>query len=85
MTKNDGREARLIGWFGALVAAGFLAGCVTIPPPAPMPPPPDTSVAFYPARGQSAVQQDRDKFECNGWAVKQSGFDPSSSHGPPHL
>ncbi|HEV7716076.1 MAG TPA: glycine zipper 2TM domain-containing protein, partial [Steroidobacteraceae bacterium] len=27
---------------------------------------------------------DRDKFECNSWAVKQTGFDPSLPQVPPH-
>lgn len=38
---------------------------------------PPTRVYFYPAAGQSAAQQDRDRYECHLWAVKQSGFDPS--------
>jgi len=33
----------------------------------------------YPAKGQSQAQQDRDRYECHSWAVKQSGFDPSRS------
>ncbi len=31
---------------------------------------------IYPNKGQSQEQQERDKFECHSWAVKQSGFDP---------
>jgi hypothetical protein len=31
---------------------------------------------IYPAKGQSAQQQDKDKYECYGWAKGQSGFDP---------
>ncbi|MEW5771140.1 MAG: YMGG-like glycine zipper-containing protein [Pseudomonadota bacterium] len=38
---------------------------------------PPTRVYFYPTAGQSTAQQDRDRFECHLWAVKQSGFDPS--------
>ena len=30
----------------------------------------------YPNKGQSAEQQEKDKFECYGWAKKNSGFDP---------
>jgi curli biogenesis system outer membrane secretion channel CsgG len=66
-----------------------LAGCAT-EPIEPMPVtqarPPDTNVYFYPAgdRQVSADQQDRDKFECNSWAVKQTGFDPSLPQVPPH-
>lgn len=38
---------------------------------------PPTRVYFYPTAGQGAAQQDRDRYECHLWAVKQSGFDPS--------
>ena len=38
---------------------------------------PPTRVYYYPTAGQSAAQQDRDRYECHLWAVKQSGFDPS--------
>ncbi len=31
----------------------------------------------YPAKGQSAQQQQKDEAECYTWAVKQSGFDPA--------
>ncbi len=31
----------------------------------------------FPAKGQTAEQQAKDKTECNTWAVGQSGFDPS--------
>jgi Glycine zipper len=33
----------------------------------------------YPAKGQSQSQQDRDRYECHSWAVKQTGFDPSKA------
>lgn len=32
---------------------------------------------IYPSKGQTQEQQDRDKYECNQWAINQSGFDPS--------
>lgn len=38
---------------------------------------PPTRVYFYPTAGQSAAQQDRDRYECHLWAVRQTGFDPS--------
>ena len=31
----------------------------------------------YPAKGQSQAQQDRDRYECHSWAVRQTGFDPT--------
>src|SRR4051794_3667898 len=35
----------------------------------------------YPAKGQSAGQQNKDKFECFQWAKNQTGFDPMSAAG----
>ncbi|MBU0480798.1 MAG: glycine zipper 2TM domain-containing protein [Proteobacteria bacterium] len=48
------------------------------------PPPPSTEVFFYPNRGQSQEQQDRDSYECYLWGVKQTGFDPSAANLAPH-
>jgi hypothetical protein len=73
----------------AAVAAVLLSACVSAPetrsvpsaPPAPVEPPPPpvspTKVYFYPQQGQSEAQQDRDRYECYNWAVKQTGFDPA--------
>ncbi|WP_455221007.1 hypothetical protein [Kaarinaea lacus] len=53
--------------------------------PVDTPPPlPSTTVYFYPTRGQSEAQQDRDRYECYLWAVKQSGFDPGQAQLAPH-
>jgi hypothetical protein len=75
----------------AAMAMVLLAGCVVAPPPPPRPvyapPPPDkpnTDVYAYPLNGQSPDQQERDRYECNAWAVRQSGFDPSGPNVPPH-
>ena len=42
---------------------------------------------IYPAKNQSAAQQDKDKWECRAWATKQTGFDPvariTASSPPP--
>ncbi|OZI20231.1 hypothetical protein CAL26_22090 [Bordetella genomosp. 9] len=47
------------------------------PPPVYTPPPaPPTSLIAYPARGQNQAQQMRDRGECQGWAMNQSGYDP---------
>jgi len=35
-------------------------------------------VFIYPARGQSAQQEEFDKGQCYTWAVQQSGFDPAN-------
>ena len=40
-------------------------------------------VIAYPARGQTADQQARDRYECHSWAVSQSGFDPASASTAP--
>jgi len=61
------------------------SGCVSEPEMVPPAAPPETTVYFYPIHGQSAEQQTRDKYECNSWAVQQSGFDPSLPSTPPHL
>lgn len=47
-------------------------------------PPISTRIYFYPNQGQTAEQQDRDRYECYLWAVQKSGFDPSSSQLVPH-
>jgi hypothetical protein len=31
---------------------------------------------FYPAKGQSEDQLEKDKFDCYNWAKKKTGFDP---------
>ncbi len=41
-----------------------------------------TQVYFYPQRGQSQAQQDRDRYECFNWSVQQTGFDPSRRSVP---
>lgn len=45
---------------------------------------PTTTVYFYPTKGQTEEQQDRDRYECYLWAVKQSGFDPGQAQLAPH-
>ncbi len=62
-----------------------LGGCVVAPvgPPryvraayVPAPPSPAAPMYFYPDRGQPEAVQDRDRYECYRWAVRESGFDP---------
>jgi predicted lipid-binding transport protein (Tim44 family) len=40
-------------------------------------------VFFYPTRGQGPEQQSRDRGECQGWAVQQTGFNPAAPAPPP--
>jgi len=35
-----------------------------------------SEMVIYPTKNQSKEQQDKDNFECYGWAKQQSGFDP---------
>lgn len=57
---------------------------VAKPAPAPPPTPAQESVVYaYPLRNQTPEQQDRDRYECHLWAVRQSGFDPSAPSLPP--
>jgi len=58
----------------------LLAACVVAPPPprtVRVPAPPPQRVFVYPANGQSAEQTERDRYECQVWAVQQTGVDPS--------
>ncbi len=41
-------------------------------------------IYVYPANGQSDRQLDRDRYECHGWAGKQTGYDPSQASLAPH-
>lgn len=36
-----------------------------------------TDLMTYPANGQTAEQQAKDKYECHHWAATQTGFDPT--------
>jgi hypothetical protein len=79
---------RYRGW-AALGLALALSGCVVAPrheaprtrplPPAQAPGPQasaDRTLYFYPERGQPELQQDRDRYECYRWAVRETGTDP---------
>jgi len=62
---------------GAVLA--LLSGCVVAPPHVYAPPavqPPQRTMYFYPELQQGEAKQDRDRYECYRWAVRQSGTDP---------
>lgn len=40
-------------------------------------------IFIYPTKGQNQQQQDKDRYECHTWAVKQTGFDPSRPQEAP--
>jgi hypothetical protein len=70
-----------------LGAALAVAACASTPAreaARPAAQPPSTQVYFYPAQGQGAAQQDRDRYDCYRWATKQTGFDPSAPQLAPH-
>jgi hypothetical protein len=83
-------SAGVIGLLAMLGLASLaLTGCAppvynVRPSSAPPPPPPSVEIYFYPTKGQSKAQQERDRYECYLWAVKQSGFDPSQGQLAPH-
>lgn len=55
------------------VAVGLVVvGLVVVEPGSPA----AQDVFVYPAKGQSEEQSGRDKEECHGWAVTQTGVDP---------
>jgi hypothetical protein len=67
-----------------LAVAATLSACVTAPDRTVVrdsaPAQPRVSLAkvyFYPSKGQTEDQQDRDRYECHSWSVRQTGFDPS--------
>lgn len=74
----------------AVTAGAVLAACVTEPAPrrvvatrAPVAPPPNpTKVYFYPLQNQSEEQQERDRYDCYNWSVRQTGFDPGKHLAP---
>jgi opacity protein-like surface antigen len=41
-------------------------------------------IYVYPANGQSDRQLDRDRYECHGWAGKQTGYDPTQASLAPN-
>jgi hypothetical protein len=83
-TSKTSRRVAVTATLTATLVLGACASAPPAPPPKPQTPPPPIEVFFYPTRGQSAAQQDRDRYECYLWASKQSGFDPSSPQLAPH-
>ena len=53
-----------------LLLACFVVALMTVPPVFAQDP------FIYPDKGQSAEQQEKDKFDCYTWAKGQTGFDP---------
>lgn len=71
------------------LVSSLLYGCAppayTVKPSAAPPPPlPSVTLYFYPTKGQTPAQQERDRYECHVWAVKQTGYDPGQAQLAPH-
>lgn len=71
------------------IAVALLTGCSPStysvrPKPVQTRPLPSTQIYFYPLHNQNQAQQERDRYECFLWAVKQSGFDPNQTNLAPH-
>lgn len=67
-----------------LTVAASLTACATSAPRSYTPAEPVnlTRVYFYPQHGQDEAQQDRDRYDCHVWSVRQTGFDPSRRIAP---
>ena len=83
------KYVRLVSSLGVASLSLMMVGCA--PPaytvqsnPTPPTPPPSVTLYFYPAQGQALAQQERDRYECYQWAVKQSGYDPGQAQLAPH-
>jgi hypothetical protein len=65
-------RVRPYGPLGVGVSALLLAAAVAAQQP-----------VVYPARGQSASQQQRDQSDCRSWAQRSTGIDPAMLAGQP--
>lgn len=78
--------------FGAALFAVMAITAVVRADDAAAPPEPATNTSaatgadiyVYPSKGQSDQQLDRDRYECHGWAYKQTGYDPTQPNLAPH-
>jgi hypothetical protein len=85
VTERTTRNLKIAGLLLATLGLGACVGPQVIDEyPAREAALPDTRVYVYPAAGQSPAQLERDRYECHVWAVKQTGFDPSSPQVAPH-
>jgi hypothetical protein len=77
MTKRTGKMIR-IGLLAVFVAALAIAAngfhCKASAQGSPI---------IYPAKGQNQQTQEKDKYECYGWAKGQTGFDPMQAGSTP--
>ena len=60
------------------VLSAVLAAAICVLLPASV----SADVFVYPQKGQSSEQQNKDSYECYGWAKAQSGVDPGAPPPP---
>jgi hypothetical protein len=71
------------GTYYAPTASGYMSvdppqdAVSNVPPPAPS----AERLFVYPRQGQSVQQQEEDRYQCHGWAVGQTGHDPTQPTG----
>jgi hypothetical protein len=77
---------RSLGLSLALALASVAQADDAAAPPAPEQPgiTNGADIYVYPAKGQTDQQLDRDRYECHGWAAKQTGYDPTQPNLAPH-
>jgi hypothetical protein len=68
---------------GLFVLAAVPLTLAQVPAAAPAPPSVSRSLGLhaYPAKDQTAAQQQKDELECYRWAAQDSGFDPLAAVG----
>ncbi len=62
-----------LGRTARLVTAALLGALVCEPAVA-------QQMYIYPSQGQSPEQQNRDRYECHTWSVRQTGIDPTNPY-----
>src|ERR1700726_1366634 len=62
-----GYQMKRRDWFILLLLGSLLIGTSALA----------QDIYIYPSKGQSQAQQDKDRYDCHSWAVKETGFDPS--------
>jgi len=72
---NDRIVSEHTSGFGRLAPCLLLIGLLSTTAAAQAP-----QLYIYPLKQQSSEQQDRDRYECHSWAVRQTGFDPSRAY-----
>ena len=75
--------SKFVSQVNVIVLIGFSFLLISCSPPAynvrshpASPQLPSVTLYFYPTKGQTKEQQERDRYDCYQWAKKQTGYDP---------